>query len=408
MVCDKIYPLKKRVIMENGKLKVLQFCDNFYPQIDGVIKVVDKSTVYLKKNCDVKVVVPKYRHEDYDDSVFPYEVLRKQTNSVKLIGYIVPFPKYTRKFNKLIKSMDVDILHVHSPFFLGKYAMRLAKKKNIPIVATFHSQFKKDTLAITHSRLIAWFMTRKVVKFFSKCTEAWAPSNATAKIMREYGFKKDIFVMENGTEFTYPENAEQIIKDVRSQYGIKEENKNLLFVGQMRDVKNIPLILESVKTLVSQDKSYQLFLVGEGAHLEKYKAFVKNNGLEEHVHFLGKIANPSLLAGVYGACDLFYFPSSYDNAPIVVREACIMKTPCLLSEGATAAEPITDGVNGYLAKESAPDMAEKILEIFSNREKMIEIGKEGSKIPITFEEMAENTLNRYNFLIDKYKKEHQK
>jgi glycosyltransferase involved in cell wall biosynthesis len=85
-----------------------------------------------------------------------------------------------------------------------------------------------------------------------------------------------------------------------------------------------------------------------------------------------------------------------------------MKTPCLLSEGATAAEPITDGVNGYLAKESAPDMAEKILEIFSNREKMIEIGKEGSKIPITFEEMAENTLNRYNFLIDKYKKEHQK
>ena len=91
--------------MENKKLKVLQFCDNFYPQIDGVIKVVDKSTVHLNESCDVKVVVPKYRHEDYDDSRFSYDVLRKQTNSVRLLGYVVPFPKHTKKFNKMITSI---------------------------------------------------------------------------------------------------------------------------------------------------------------------------------------------------------------------------------------------------------------------------------------------------------------
>ena len=389
--------------MESKKLKVLQFCDNFYPQIDGVIKVVDKSTVHLNESCDVKVVVPKYRHEDYDDSRFSYDVLRKQTNSIKLLGYVVPFPKHTRKFNKMIREMDVDILHVHSPFFLGKYALRLAKKKNIPIVATFHSQFKKDTLAITHSRLIAWFLTKRVVSFFSKCTEAWAPSNATAKIMRSYGYKKDIFVMENGTEFTYPTNIDEITEQVRNDFGINKEHKNLLFVGQMRDVKNIPLILKSAKDLIAKDNSFHLYLVGEGAQIDNYKAFVKNNKLEDNVKFLGKIANPSVLAGVYACCDLFFFPSSYDNAPIVVRESCIMKTPCLLSEGATAAEPFTDGVNGYLANESSTAMTEKILQIFSDPKKMKQVGEEGSKIPITFKEMATNTLDRYDYLINEHK-----
>lgn len=390
--------------MEKDKLNVLQFCDNFYPQIDGVVKVVDKSSENLASLCDVSVVVPKYSGEDYDDGKFTYPVLRKKTNTLKLFGYVVPLPKRTKELNEKIKQMDVDILHAHSPFFLGKYALKIAKKKKIPIVATFHSQFKKDIRSISHSRFIAWFMTKRIIRFFNKCTEAWAPSESTAKVMRSYGYKKRIFVMENGTEFTYPNNVEEVLQKARADYGIDPKNKNLLFVGQMRDVKNIPLILQTLENLLKTDKSYHLYLVGEGAQLAKYKAFVKSHGIEENAHFLGKISTPSVLAGVYGACDLFFFPSSYDNAPIVVRESCIMKTPVLLSLGATAAEPFTDGVNGYLAKETADDMTSKILEIFSDPEKMKSIGIEGSKVPITFKEMAKNTLERYRTVINEYNK----
>ena len=62
--------------MEKEEIKILQFCDNYYPQIDGVIKVVDNSSKIMNEWGTVKVVVPKYRKNFYDDSSFPYDVLR--------------------------------------------------------------------------------------------------------------------------------------------------------------------------------------------------------------------------------------------------------------------------------------------------------------------------------------------
>ena len=54
----------------NDKLKILQFCDNFYPQIDGVVKVVDNSTRVMNERYSAKVVVPKYKGKTFDDSIF--------------------------------------------------------------------------------------------------------------------------------------------------------------------------------------------------------------------------------------------------------------------------------------------------------------------------------------------------
>ena len=47
--------------------------------------------------------------------------------------------------------------------------------------------------------------------------------------------------MPNGTDFSYPENADQLITAAREKYGIHKENKNLLYVGQLRYVKNLIL-----------------------------------------------------------------------------------------------------------------------------------------------------------------------
>ena len=44
----------------------------------------------------------------------------------------------------------------------------------------------------------------------------------------------------------------------------------------------------------------------------------------------------------------FTFPSLYDNAPMVVREAAVMGTPAVLVAGSDAAEIIHDGANGFV------------------------------------------------------------
>lgn len=395
--------------MGNSKqLKILQFCDNFYPQIDGVVKVVDNSTRIMNERCSAKVVVPKYKNNDYNDSVFSYDVLRRKTSSITFNGLEIPLPKKTNDLTSLIKNYNADIYHIHSPFFVGRYALKLAKETHVPVVGTFHSQFKKDILSVTHSKILAETLVKNIVGVFNQCDEVWAPSVSTANVLYSYGYEKEIFIMENGTDFTYPDNADEMIDTARAVYQIHESQKNLLFVGQIRNVKNIPLILETLKALVAVDKNYHLYLVGEGSDRAKYEKWASENGLTSHVHFLGKIVDRGVLAGVYGACDLFFFPSSYDNAPIVVREACVMKTPTLLSAGSVAAEPFTDGVNGYTAQESVAEMNDKILQIFQNPEQMKMVGRAAQNIPISFTQMVDKTLDRYEFLIKRFKDSHER
>ena len=68
--------------------------------------------------------------------------------------------------------------------------IKYAKKHNIPVIATMHSQFYKDFLKETHSKLIAKAMLKNVIKTFDKCNECFAVNESVANIyFNEYGTK---------------------------------------------------------------------------------------------------------------------------------------------------------------------------------------------------------------------------
>ena len=111
--------------------------------------------------------------------------------------------------------------------------------------------------------------------------------------------------------------------------------------------------------------------------------------------FVGEIDDRELLWGLYRLADLFFFPSIYDNAPLVLREAAQAGTPALLAAGSNAAEPVRDGDNGYIAEPDAGIMAEKILFILSDP-KREEIGRRAQEtIPITWDEIVSRADRAY-------------
>lgn len=384
-------------------LRIVEFCDRFYPEIDGVVKVTNNYAHLLNKKHQCAVLVPEYKI--YDDSSFSYEVMRKPTMYLTFRGLAIPFQKYSRSMKKKLKSFQADIYHVHSPFFIGHYALKAAKKNHIPVVATFHSKFKDDIMAITKSRLLTRWILRYIIHFFHRCDEVWAPSSMSAETLRSYGFKKEIIVMENGTDFVYPTDIEKTVKEACQLYHIDQENKNLLYVGQLRYVKNLKLVMQTFYALHTEDPSYRLYLAGEGPDEKSLRQFVKEHQLEDCVHFVGLIADKEHLKGLYAACDLFFFPSTYDTFSIVTREASMMKTPSLLVKGCNAAEAFTDGVNGFIADNQLEAMTQKIKAIFQDDEKRKQVGERASHdIPITWETIMERVEKRYYEIIEKHQK----
>lgn len=97
----------------------------------------------------------------------------------------------------------------------------------------------------------------------------------------------------------------------------KIDRKKLIFIGGMRPVMGIKLILESFKEIIKEVPSATLLLIGGGSHLEEYKIFSKRLGLEKYVYFTGYIENHDdvddlLRTGAIGLAPFAPDKSSYE------------------------------------------------------------------------------------------------
>ena len=74
-------------------------------------------------------------------------------------------------------------------------ARHIARRRGIPLVATFHSKYYDDVLKATHSRLLAWLGVKYILSFYNSCDEVWAVNESTGQVLREYGYKGPMAVM---------------------------------------------------------------------------------------------------------------------------------------------------------------------------------------------------------------------
>ena len=229
------------------KITVGLFVDVFYPMTDGVVLVVDNYAKHLIKFCNVIVFCPRYIGKEYDDSLFPYQVVRCRSLKVPFIDYSLPMPRMDRNFQSTLKKYNIDIVHIHSPFTIGESGIKYAKTHHIPIVGTMHSQYRQDFKRAVRNNKLADTLTKKIIRVFNKCDECWAVNSEVARIFHEdYGYKKMPKVMNNATEMLPVKDYNKTCDFINSKYNLKDE-KVLMFVGRINALKNIFFIVKALK-----------------------------------------------------------------------------------------------------------------------------------------------------------------
>lgn len=387
----------KKEVPSDRPLKIALACDTYYPNVDGVVRTIHQYAKDMTKlGHKVVVICPKIN--GYDDSNLPYEVYRLNKFKVPFIPFDSCKFFLNRKDRKYFKEIGFDVIHTHSPFTVGRIMERFGRRNKIPTISTFHSKYYDDVLHLLHSKLIAKIVVSSIVNFYCRIDSVWACSASTSETLRSYGFNGPITVMENGVEHKPAEDLSVYKEEVHKKFNLPYDKRILLFVGQQIWHKNIKLILDTLKELPNE---YICCIAGTGYDEEEIKKYSKDIEVDSRVFFVGRISDRGTLFGLYSASDLFFFPSIYDNAPLVVREAALAALPSLLVEGSNAGEIINDGVNGYLAKNDIQDMKNKIIEIF-NKGDIKEVGLEASKtIPIFWSDIIQKVINTY---ISEFKK----
>ena len=378
-------------------LRIGQFTDTFLPVVDGVGRV---ALAYAETLChmghQVTVVSPMY-DTGYRGG-YPFELVDFQALSLPgMRQYKTGEAPMDAHYRKRMRMISLDIVHAHSPFTAGSEALRLAVQRKLPLVATFHSKYYDDFLKATKSEKLAKVGVKFVVDYYQRCDEVWAVGQATADVLHEYGYEGEIQVMPNGVNMRQAE--QDAIDEVERRWGLKNEPL-ILFVGQMNWKKNILTVLEACAQLRKKGARFHLILAGQGPDLKAIEEKIHQLGLADCTHLAGHITDNRLLDGLYSRASIFAFPSLYDNAPMVVREAAVMGTPAVMVRGSSAAEIIRHGENGYLCENTAEDLAQVILGALLDPDAARRVGQNAREtIPVPWEKILETALSRYERLI---------
>ena len=116
-------------------------------------------------------------------------------------------------------------------------------------------------------------------------------------------------------------------------YGIPDDAKILLNTGRLAEQKNQDTIIRTLPFL----PDCRLVVAGNGDLHDDFIALAKALGVDERVHLLGALPHDQTME-LYGAADLFVFPSRHETFGISAVEAALLAIPTLVSDIAVLRE----------------------------------------------------------------------
>jgi glycosyltransferase involved in cell wall biosynthesis len=322
-------------------MKVAYFTESLPPLVDGVTRTLTRLADTLEKD---QVPYRFYSPVKPDESIYWRDKVRKVAS--------VPFPLYSYYriglpyFHGLWRELDAfkpDLLHVCSPTLLGLYALRYARGKNIPVVASYHTHFVSyfPYYGLEQMERVGW---NYLHWFHNQCQRTFVPSNSTAEQLCDEGIA-NVTLWQRGIDLHHfsPQHRHA---ELRRSVGA-DDRPLLLYVGRLVKEKDLDDLVQAALYLNRTGCRYALVFIGTGpmqTELQKKLPFA---------HFIGNKQGHEL-AQWYASADLFVFPSTTETFGNVILEALASGTPAVGVAAGGVRDLIKSGVNGWLTRPKDP------------------------------------------------------
>ena len=182
----------------------IAFFTNFYlPVVNGVSSSVESFRKELTRQGNNVFVFAQSdgKYEDQAPFIFRYPSL---TLPVYVeVPAVIPVSPFV---DQLLPSLKLDVIHTHHPVLLGQTAARKAAEMNLPLVFTFHTQYREYTHYIPlPQEAIQEFLKGAVETwlrdFMGLCQHIVIPSESMKEILiRDYGLRARYTVIPTGID----------------------------------------------------------------------------------------------------------------------------------------------------------------------------------------------------------------
>jgi len=326
------------------------FSETYYPEINGVA-----TSVYMLKNelenrghhvYVFTTTTPGAPEHEYN--VFRVPSLPCVFITERRVGLF-----YQPKLASIMKKLSLDIIHTHTEFSLGIFGRIMAKELKIPIVHTYHTIYEDYTHYLTHFKALDQ-RAKAFARVYSKVScnnveQVIAPTEKTKNLLMTYSVHKDISVIPTGIDlnkFAKNQYPLEEVKKLKERFGIKPQDKVLLYIGRISKEKNVEEIVRAMPEYMKKRPNVKFVIVGSGPALEKLEKLVEEYKLTEQIIFTG--SQPWDTIGLfYQLGDVFVSASISETQGLTYIEAMAAGLPIVARADKCLEDILDEGQNGY-------------------------------------------------------------
>ncbi len=335
------------------------FTDSYRPYTSGVVRSIDLFTREFKeRGHEVYIFGPDYPLARYqkEEGVFRFASIPAPT----MPDFAIPIP-LSAQLGATIRRLNLEVIHVHSPFLLGRLGAAAARQHGLPLVFTFHTLYEHYAHYLPVAQQAIKLLAQAVAReFCNRCDLVIAPSRPVRDYLGEIGVNVPVSVIPTGNDLEELKEADP--GWLRKNYRINPRARVLLFVGRLGKEKNIAFLLRAFQMAQQLIPELELVIAGDGPQKEELRGFSATLGLEGKVTFTGLLPR-SRLIHCYAGADLFVFSSVTETQGLVIGEAKSAGLPVVAVGAAASTEMVVDGEDGFLTELSPQKFAAAIVRL---------------------------------------------
>lgn len=326
------------------------FTETYYPEINGVANSVYMLKTELEEIGHTVYVfttttpgAPEFEHNVFRVPSLPCILITERR-----VGLF-----YQPKLASLIKKLNLDLIHTHTEFSLGIFGRIMAKELKLPTVHTYHTIYEDYTHYITHFKTLDK-RAKAFVRVFTKicCNtveQVIVPTEKVRDLLLKYSVYRDISIVPTGVNLKkfnpelYPK--EEVLK-LRQHFGLKAEDKVILYLGRISKEKNIAEIIEAMPEYMRTRDQVRFLIVGGGPEMENLKQTVAEQKMQDKIIFTGP--QPWDNIGLfYQLGDVFVSASQSETQGLTYIEAMAAGLPVVARKDKCLEDILEPGWNGF-------------------------------------------------------------
>ncbi len=320
------------------------FSGNYNMTLDGANKALNRLVEYLlRQGAAVRVYSPTVSKPAFEP----------QGDLVSVPSFAIPGRSEYRmpvgisaKTRADLENFAPNLLHIASPDFSARSAVRWARARGLPVLASVHTRFETYpryyNLGFLETPLEAW-----IRGLYRRCDALVTPSESMVEVLREQRMSDDISIWSRGVDRTLFDPGKRDLA-WRREFGIADSDVAIAFLGRLVMEKGLDIFADTIVELRKRQLPHRVLVIGDGPARKWFEQALPGG-------IFAGFQTGADLGRALASADIFFNPSITETFGNVTLEAMASGLPVVASAATGSTSLVQDGVSGALVPPGNPN-----------------------------------------------------